>query len=261
MATMASEQNPPVFGTAVEAWRYAFAGFSRMPILFGSAMLAVFVLNAATLPLAPAPNEEPTVGIQLLGLVVTVVQGFLLAPVAIAMHRLVLLGELTAGYRPDPSDRRFMTFFVFSAVFQLMMDVPATLMALAGKGGGALGGIMMFVFFVVMIAAVIVALRVLILFPAIAVDAPGAQWRNAYFDTKGHTWRVLGIVVLAALPALMVAMPLFFLIGWPDGPGVGGGTLLAIVQSIVSVLMIAALAAAASRLFMAYSDRLNSGAP
>lgn len=257
MTTTAGERNPPVLSTAVEAWRYAFAGFSCMPILFGTAMLAVFVLNALTLPFAPGPKEDPTAGIQLLGLAVTVVQGFLLAPVAIAVHRFVLLGELTAAYRPDPSDRRFMTFFVFSAVFQLMMDVPATLMAVATKSGGAGGGVLAFVFFVAMIVAVIVALRVLILFPAIAVDAPGARWRNAYFDTKGHTWRVFGISVLTALPALLVALPLYFVIGWPEGIGLVGGALLAIVQSAVSVLMIAALAAAASRLFAAYNDRLN----
>ncbi|MCZ7642386.1 MAG: hypothetical protein M5U33_06165 [Pseudorhodoplanes sp.] len=74
--------------------------------------------------------------------------------------------------------------------------------------------------------AVIVALRVLILFPAIAVDAPGARWRNAYFDTKGHTWRVFGISVLTALPALLVALPLYFVIGWPEGSASSAGRCL-----------------------------------
>ncbi|MCZ7642384.1 MAG: hypothetical protein M5U33_06155 [Pseudorhodoplanes sp.] len=58
MTTTAGERNPPVLSTAVEAWRYAFAGFSRMPILFGTAMLAVFVLNALTLPFAPGPKKR-----------------------------------------------------------------------------------------------------------------------------------------------------------------------------------------------------------
>ncbi len=54
------------------------------------------------------------------------------------------------------------------------------------------------------IAVVIVTVRRVILFPAIAVDAPGATWSNARHDTKGSSWRVAFIFVCAALPAMIL---------------------------------------------------------
>ena len=37
-----------------------------------------------------------------------------------------------------------------------------------------------------------------------AVDAPGASWSGAMADTRGYTWRILFIVLLAALPWIFV---------------------------------------------------------
>jgi hypothetical protein len=41
---------------------------------------------------------------------------------------------------------------------------------------------------------------VIILLPAVAVDAPGASWSAAMADTRGYTWRILFIFLLATLP-------------------------------------------------------------
>ncbi len=105
--------------------------------------------------------------------------------------------------------------------------------------------------------AVIASLRVLILFPAIAVDAGGADWRNAMADTKGHTWRVLFTVIATGIPSLIVTMPLYFLLAWPAAPGLVGGLVVSAVQAVVGVLTLCALAAVASRLFAAFANKLN----
>ena len=149
-----------------------------------------------------------------------------------------------------------MRFFTFTVVYQLLVSVPGTL-SLAGKSGTGLGVALALVFFVLFIVAVIASLRLLILFPAIAVDARGADWRNAMTDTKGHTWRVFFIAILATLPSLIVLLPLYFTLTWPDGPGLAGGIVLSATQAIVSVLTICALAAVASRLFAAFANKLN----
>jgi hypothetical protein len=39
----------------------------------------------------------------------------------------------------------------------------------------------------------------------VAVDAPGANWRQALADTDGHAWQILFIIVGATLPLLVVA--------------------------------------------------------
>lgn len=109
---------------------------------------------------------------------------------------------------------------------------------------------------VLFVVAVIAAIRMLILFPAVAVDAPGAGWRNAVDDTKGHTWRVFFIVLLTSMPFTVLSTPLTFLRA-PPGPGLAGGVVWAVAETTLSVLGIAALAAVASRLYRAFSVRLG----
>jgi hypothetical protein len=254
---MATGEHPAIIGLAIDGWRYALAMLSRMPGLLGVATLFMFALNIVTLPLLPAPQDEPTLGMQIVSFLTNIVSGFLLTPVAIATHRFVLLGEISRHYALNPSESRFMRFFTFTVVYQLLMSVPGTLMSLAGKSGTGLGLALALVFFALFIVAVIASVRLLILFPAIAVDAPGADWRNAMADTKGHSWRVFFIMILATLPSLMVVMPLYFTLAWPDGPGLVSGIFLSAAQAAVSVLTICALAAVASKLFAAFANRLN----
>ena len=253
---MATDERPAIIGSPIEGWRYAFAALSRMPGVLGVATLFMFALNIVTLPLLPAPQAEPTLGVQVVSFLTSIASGFVLTPVAIAMHRFVLLGEVAQRYSLNPSEPRFMRFFTFTVVYQLLVSVPGTL-SLAGKSGTGLGVALALVFFVLFIVAVIASLRLLILFPAIAVDARGADWRNAMTDTKGHTWRVFFIAILATLPSLIVLLPLYFTLTWPDGPGLAGGIVLSATQAIVSVLTICALAAVASRLFAAFANKLN----
>ena len=253
---MATDERPAIIGSPIEGWRYAFAALSRMPGVLGVAMGIMLALNIVTLPLLPAPQAEPTLGMQVVSFLTSIASGFILTPVAIAMHRFVLLGEVAQRYSLNPSEPRFMRFFTFTVVYQLLVSVPGTL-SLAGKSGTGLGVALALVFFVLFIVAVIASLRLLILFPAIAVDARGADWRNAMTDTKGHTWRVFFIAILATLPSLIVLLPLYFTLTWPDGPGLAGGIVLSATQAIVSVLTICALAAVASRLFAAFANKLN----
>ena len=44
------------------------------------------------------------------------------------------------------------------------------------------------------------------LFPAIAVDAPGASIRNAIADLWGNVWRIFWVGVIAVLPLLLATM-------------------------------------------------------
>ena len=252
-----TDAKPAIIETAWQGWRYAFAAFSRMPLVLGAGMLLTLVVTLVTFPLMPVGARESGLTETLIGLVIGVVQGFLLTPVAIATHRFVLLGELAPRYAPDPKDARFMRFFVFSVVYQLLVVVPATLMQFTDKTSGWLAGLLGFAGFVLFIAAMIISLRVLILFPAIAVDARGADWRNALLDSKGHTWRIFFIVLLTALPMLVVAIPLYYTFAWPPGPGVAAATVLSVFQAVIGVLALAAFAAVASRLFAAFSRRLN----
>jgi hypothetical protein len=56
------------------------------------------------------------------------------------------------------------------------------------------------------VAFVTVSLLLSLLFPAIAVDAPGTSIRNAIADLWGNVWRILWVGVLAVLPLLIATM-------------------------------------------------------
>jgi hypothetical protein len=257
---MATEQGPFVRDTAVQGWRYAFAALSRMPAVIGAGILVVFVLNVLTLPLLPDvhadPPQPPTAGTQILSMLIGIVSGFLLTPVAIAVHRFVLLGEITQRYWPDPRDPRFMRFFLVTIVYQLLIGVPSALVSIAAWSGTGLGISLSLIFSVALAIAIVASLRLLILFPAIAVDAAGAEWRNAMADTKGNTWTVFFIIAVAIIPSIIVSAPLFWLVP-PGGPGFTRGVVIALVQAAVSVFTLCAFAAVASKLFAAFSNKLN----
>jgi hypothetical protein len=103
---------------------------------------------------------------------------------------------------------------------------------------------------------VIVMLRTLILFPAIAADAPGADLSNASRDSKGHSWRILFIVIAVAVPIMVVYLPIFYWLRSPSGSSVGGTAVLVVLEAVETVIATAAYAAVASRLFIALADRL-----
>ena len=264
---MANGGGPSVIGSGITAWRDALEAAARMPVVFAIAIAAVIVLDVLSLPLFPVkPGEHSSPGLQLLGFIVGLVQGFLLTPVAIAVHRYVLLGELAASYQLNPADLRFRRFFLFTVVVQILMAFPGTLMVMAGYSSGFVAVIAGIVAIALLIVVVIVSLRTLILFPAIAVDAPGADWNNALQDAKGHSWRVFFIVIVVAIPAIVIYGPLYYWLWFPEGPSFGGVAVLSVVQAVMGVLMIAAFAAMASRLYLVFSDRLGrppglAGAP
>src|SRR5437762_12569295 len=116
---------PSVFRSAVTGWRDAFAAVARMPITFGVAIAAIIALSGISIFLFPIPDKEFNIpGILLSTLVFMLVQAFLLTPVAIAVHRYVLLSEITPVYRLNPAETRFRRFYLFTLVIQAAYGVP-----------------------------------------------------------------------------------------------------------------------------------------
>ena len=108
------------------AWRDAFAAAHQMPVVLGIAMLAVLALNVLSIPIIPRKVNAPTgLGVEILSFMVGLVQGFLLTPVAIAVHRFVLFGEREASYRLEPANPRFRRFFFFTVAIQILIAIPA----------------------------------------------------------------------------------------------------------------------------------------
>src|SRR5262249_26549320 len=107
---------------------------------------------------------------------------------------------------------------------------------------------------VLFITVIIVVVRRAILFPAIAIDAPGATWSKAGLDTKGSSWRVAFIFVLTALPPLVIGGPLWLLLAPHAYRSTGSWLSFPVIGSVFVVPLLCAFAAAASHIYRARAD-------
>ena len=258
MAEGQIEGKLPIIGTAVTAWGDAFRAVSTMPGLAGIVFAILLVLGGVNLLLMPDPLKLAQTSmpfIQVVTLITTIVTSFLLAPLAIAVHRMVLLGETTDRYALDPPSPRYLRFVGFGILVTVLWSLPNALTSLS-KGSETVSTVMGVVSFVLVIVIAIVTLRRLILFPAIAVDAAGATWSNARNDTKGHSWRVLFIFICTLLPMTIVSMPLTFILLVPPRFGEAGKIVFAVLSPAIHIVGLCALAAMASHLYKAYASRL-----
>jgi hypothetical protein len=190
----------------------------------------------------------PVVGM-FLSLGLSALRSFLLTPFYIAVHRFIILDKVTHTYSFDWRNRRFMLFFAWSFALTALVSALGILLLLLMILLIPWWEAQLLAALIVIVATAIVLLRLTIIFPAIAVDAPGADGPNAFADTKGHASRIFAVFLVAALPFIVV----YFLIK-PSGAGLLlSGTL---IDAVVSVLFIPLLLSLASRIFQALADRL-----
>lgn len=240
-----------LYHTLLKAWR---------PALFAFLILSIGFFATAVGPLLL--TRDP-IGQALARQVILVGLCFLLTPFLLAIHRLVLLGEPTTRYDFEPSSQRFQLFFGWLTLSVLMMSIPSLLDALtAPRGpvyygsGHSFAGSRSTIVTVVRLAVLIVVQHFLVLFPAVAVDAPGAAWQNAIGDTRRHRWFVLAVTILPFIPVgllFVAATPLL---------RVGPGTLIGLIAGMLwvgAMLLVAVTLGAviASRLYQVIGDRLN----
>lgn len=289
-----------VFDAAEQGWRDALAAIPKMPVVLGVAVLVVLALGV--LPLGPDTITNPNpdqlfwfhVHSDIAKILFLIAHSFFLTPVAIAIHRFVLLDEVAQRYEIGFS-LRFMRFFLFSLMFQILIVVPGWLGRIAAWlldfENGIAASIIFFPTLLVAVSAsvlvaAVAALRVLILFPAVAVDVPGAGWRNAMTDSKAHTLRIFFVVLVTAIPIFGLRSSLLdfqsdagphlrsladkiwcFVLNEKtlcSAPNVVGSWTLAIADwafniayAVIEVFALCAFAAVASRLFAAFANKLN----
>ena len=252
-----SAQKPPILQTVATAYQDMLRVVNAMPVLTGIIMVILLVANLITLFFLPAPNPNEFTFNDIVLLLMGVVQSFLVTPFLIAVHRFILLGEVTGSYALTPQQPRFLRFFAWSLVLTAMSLVPSVLQTLLGAFGGseAVVGILSFALMVVFI---FLTFRLTILFPAIAVDAPGATAGNAYADTKGSFWRIFVIFVITVLPFMVFALVTYYFGLLSISKNISAlGIAGQVVTSIVGVFGYILFVAVASRLFQALADHLN----
>lgn len=188
----------------------------------------------------------------------------LIAPFMIAIHRFVLLGETTRRYSIEPASQHFQLFTGWLVVMGLVASIPSFLVVATTPAAPIYyfdrppspDAAQIVVLLAVASTVFVLLTRMVLLLPAVAIQAPGATWQNALADTHRNTWYIVfaslfptvAIVLIFAVPLLLVR-----LIPWrPAAVLVGYMTVMAmyfILLTLVAVIV--------SRLYQALGDRLN----
>jgi len=189
----------------------------------------------------------------------------LLAPFLIAIHRFVLLGETTRRYAIDLASPRFQLFAGWLVVVGMLASIPSLLIFATtpmapiyytGRPPSPdLAQVLMLL--AVLIAVFVVVARMAILFPAVAVDAPGAIWQNAIADTRGHTWYVVLAPLIPAIPLLLLFAAAIFLVRLTMPRPLPGLTMELALRLGMYIVPLAQAAVVAARLYQVLGDRLN----
>ena len=240
-----------VRSAAAQAWRDSIRAMKA--VLPATAIALAICVGLALLqsvlksndPALTAMDDDPV--LTPMDLVWSVVHAFLLTPYFIAVHRFIILDEGTRGYELAPSQTRFQRFFGWSLALALMWFASTLIATSLVQSTGARTALS----FAFVVIAAIVSIRLITLFPAIAVDDPDAGWRKAAVDTRGHAGHVFGVVVLSALP-IIVPVTVGVLIGLWLSPATrfpAWTAVEAITGGAVYLLVITIGIAVASRLY------------
>lgn len=231
----------------------------QMPILFllasiGTAVMSVISLSA--LPENPKDLDEVWNADRLFPAAISsVFSAAILTPMIIATHRLVILGEVTKLFSRDLLNRRFVHFFWLSFVFQAMLFATGIPTALFGFH--FLPVIMMIV---LMIVSTWLAMRIILVFPAAAVDAPGATLQNAFSDSRGEAWGIFATLLVIGLLLALINMGVALLtqaIALTGAVAIAG-LLRILSNAILQVASAISLAAAASYIYQGMAQKLKA---
>jgi len=192
-----------------------------------------------------------------LGLVQDAVWAFLLTPVFITVHRFVILGEVMSTYKLPVNEPVFRIFFGWLLALKVLVGLPIDLLGILQALNWSLRATTL-AFAAALVAAVAVSLRLTILLPALAVEAPGATPSRALADTKGKALQILTLFFLALLPWLAADIGGVLLLG----PGVQiAGTprsmMFLVMGGVLQTITLTLTAVIASYAFMALAAQVK----
>ena len=246
----------PTLSAAYREWRRMLPALRPLVINAFLIVLAIFALDEF-IPARLADQEFFGTAITLAE---AAMRAFLLTPIFIAIHRFIILDQITKTYvvpLGEPAFRRFFAWlFAFEVLAEFPLDFLGALQALNVTFAASTAG-----FVVALVASVALMVRLSILPPAIAVDAPGARLAAALEDTKGSALRVFAIFFVAIVPWLAVDLAVIALIG--RGVAVTGsvpGMIGLVFGGILQTVLLTLIAVIASLLFIVLGTHVRRSA-
>jgi len=243
----------PTLGAAYREWRRMLPALRPLVI---NALLIVLAISALDQFIPTRLVEQELFGTAIT-LVEAAVRAFLLAPILIAIHRFIILDEITTSYAVPLGEPAFRRFFVWLFAFEVLAGFPLDFFGALQTLNFTLAGSTIG-FVAALIVAVALMVRLSILPPAIAVEAPGARPAAALADTKGLALRIFAIFFLAIIPWLAVDLAVVALVG--RGITVTGsvlGMIGLVFGCVLQTILLTLMAVIASLLFIALGTHLR----
>lgn len=224
---LVTTERPSARQVTARAWQSLLSATRRMAPFFVTAFLLLvavtFLSNRLShlLPFTPAdyarhlvkPGPVPLGGLLLLlafTTLTTILHAIVLAPVAVAMHRFILLGETRTGlYAVNAVS---LHFAAWAALFQVTLGLFQMIQLL--RPG------MHFVVSLMNLGYWVLVLWTLLLFPSVAVEEPSSAAKRldtALERTKGNFWLTFRAMFLTLAPLVLVMSLVFLVPMFKDG--------------------------------------------
>ena len=195
-----------VFGTAAQAWRSAWLAGLRMPLLMLMATLVLMAFNMCQQALAGALGEPQHTYQVALAALIGLVLIVLLAPVAVAVHRFVLLGE-QARVWPHVPTRVVLYFAGWLVVSSLANSLAASLTQLPYAG-------MTLTAEAVQVVLSVLYIRLVVMLPAIAVQSTQTSAALSWHQTRHRFWRTSAVLFVVEAPLVVPFVSMVMVLLW-----------------------------------------------
>jgi hypothetical protein len=188
------------------------------------------------------------------------IMNILLIPFAIAIYRLLLLNDASSRYVISFSAKPFQRLLIWEIAFWALGNLPEQLLGLMTSSEITAA----IAFLGATILCVVIAVRLAVLFPAIAIDAAGASLKNSLADSSGRFWFIVKALLVALAPLffaalLMIGLASLGIVG--DRPGLTwSSTPRVLLTGLLDFYTQISVVVVASRLFTWIGDHVN-GAP
>jgi hypothetical protein len=188
------------------------------------------------------------------GAIEVLATAIVIAPMSVAVYRFVLLGEIAPRLSTALGLRPLAAFLRATLLLNgLTLAVYLGGAAFAEAAGPPMGTLVVVVAFAV---TIVLNVRLTLLFPAIAREAPGATWPRAIMDTAGQGWRIFAVLALCSLPFLFAGLPIDGLVR-EVAPMRPTGLILIAMAAVLEVAWTVVLVIAAARMYETLGQRLN----
>lgn len=247
---------PKILRTVWHAWVSTGAAMRDMPLAFlvtaaVSVLLTLVVAHLNGPSVVPPPGQEPATesyGAALVSLIaflpVSFANALILAPLAMAMHRFVVLGERRALLPLRPLSR-VVGYAAWVTLFNTCLALPGLLLTTTTSARTLVVNLS----FAVLVVAMV---RLTLLFPQIAIRRAGEPLRTFWATTRWRFWNTAAVLALAVIPVValqfLVMLAIFGTITAATVVTMGDMPLV----SVLNALYVALGATAASWLFVGY---------